>query len=76
MTYLKPEDSGKKQYNSYLKFSGLAFQLIATVCLLAYLGYQADAYLNFKFPILTIVLTMGGLASNLYLVFKQLNREP
>lgn len=47
-----------KGVNNILKFSGLAFQMIAFILVCTYLGYKIDEWLNLTFPIFMIVFIL------------------
>lgn len=59
----------RKQSNNYLKYSGLAFQLLAGIALAGWLGYKLDQYLKFQFPVFMLsfgFLVFGGMMYQLY----------
>ncbi len=64
------EDKIKKGTNVYLKWSGLAFQLLGGIGVFGWLGYKLDQYLELKFP--AFMLTFGFLAFGaiMYQVYK------
>jgi hypothetical protein len=47
--------TGKPNYQSYLKYSGLAMQIFAFFALAAWLGRWLDAYFLLSKPLLTIL---------------------
>lgn len=72
-----PSRPNKKlnQYNSYLKYSGLAVQLLATIAVCGWLGYKVDQWLGLKYPIFMLCLGLIGFAGTIYQVYKSINRE-
>ena len=68
------EPSKKKPLNNYVRFSGVALQMGATIFLGAYLGKWLDA----KYPAdkkwFTIVCTLAAVALSLYNVLRQVNK--
>ena len=72
-----PSRPNKKlnQYNSYLKYSGLAVQLLATIGVCGWLGYKVDQWLWLKYPIFMLCLGLAGVAGTIYQVYKSINRE-
>jgi F0F1-type ATP synthase assembly protein I len=76
---LKPERSqpNKKSSpsNTYLRYSGLALQILLTIAVLGWLGYEADEYLGNKYPIFMLLLGFIGFAGSLYQVYRSINRE-
>ena len=43
-------DPKRREPNTYLKYSSLAFQLFATIGIAGWLGYKLDNYLALSFP--------------------------
>jgi ATP synthase protein I len=63
----KPKES--KPPNSYLKYSSLGLQLLATIAISGLTGYWIDNYLKLKFPVfllLFILVSFGGTIFKLY----------
>ncbi len=73
----EPSTPNKKPnpFNSYLRYSGLAIQMLATIGVLGWLGYQADRYWNHKYPLLMLLLGFIGFAGSLYQVYRSITRE-
>jgi len=72
-----PLDKKRKlaQINNYLKFSGLAFQMIFIMGLAAWGGYSLDKYLELTIPVFTITLVILSLIAILYSLIKFLNSK-
>lgn len=69
------EEDKKKPVNSFLKYSGLGLQMMASIGIAAWLGVKLDNYLELKFPffLLTFVFLMfGGL---MYQLYRTLNKD-
>jgi len=64
----------KKPINSYLRYSGLAFQLLAAIGVFGWLGYKLDQYLNLTFPAFMLLFGFLAFAGILYQVYKSLNQ--
>lgn len=65
-----------KPFNSYLKYSSLAFQLFAAIGIFGWLGYLLDQYLQIKFPAFMLLLgflAFGGMMVQVYRSIKQDN---
>ncbi len=75
----KPEPSklNKKlnPYNNYLRYSGLALQMLLTIGVLGWLGYEADQYVGNKYPLLMLLLGFVGFAGSLYQVYRSIKRQ-
>jgi ATP synthase protein I len=65
----------KKQLNSYLKYSGMGFQLLAALILGAWLGNKADSYQQNQTPIWTLVLMFVFLAASMVLIIREISKE-
>ncbi len=56
---------------SYMRLSGIGFQMAAIIGLGAYGGWWADQHTGWKFPLLTLVGSLGGVAIALYILLKE-----
>jgi F0F1-type ATP synthase assembly protein I len=72
-----PSEPNKKlnQYNPYLKYSGLAVQLLAAIGICGWVGYKIDQWLNLKLPIFMLILGLLGFGGTIYQVYRSLNKE-
>ena len=62
-------ESGKKwnrSANQYLKYSGMAFQMMAVTAVFALGGVLLDRRVALRVPVFTIVLTIAGVFLALY----------
>lgn len=65
-----PQRNTKKpQFDSYVKYSGMAFQLFAAIFLGVWGGMKLDEVLNTK-PWFTVILSLFGIAAGMYAVLK------
>lgn len=62
-------------YNSYLRFTGLGFTMIGIILVFCFGGYWLDGLIGWKYPVLTIVLSMLGIAGSLVYLFKETGRK-
>jgi hypothetical protein len=60
---------------NFAKYSGLAFQMLGTIGLGVYGGLKLDEWQQNKFPLWTLVLSLGSVAGSLYLLIKQVKGE-
>ncbi|MFM7104476.1 MAG: AtpZ/AtpI family protein, partial [Flavobacteriales bacterium] len=58
-----------------LKFSGLAVQMGATIAVFVWVGRQLDSYFNNRIPLLTIIFSLLGIGSSLYIIMKDAKRK-
>jgi len=64
------------RYSNYLKYSGLALQLLITIGVCGWLGYKADQYFDNKYPLLMLLLGFLGFAGIMYQIYRSINRQP
>lgn len=62
-------DPGKKQPNTALKYSGMAFQMLAIIAIGVFGGIKLDKYLH-SGQIFTIVLSLVSIFAGIYIVIK------
>ena len=63
------------QYNSYLKYSGLAIQLLAGIAVFGWIGYKLDQWLNLRFPAFMLLLGFLAFGGMMYQVYRSINRQ-
>jgi F0F1-type ATP synthase assembly protein I len=64
-----------KKYSSFIKYSSLGLQMLATIGVGAWLGMKLDQYFEMEFPVFLIsfvFLLFGGL---MYQLYRTLNKE-
>lgn len=64
-----------KTYNSYLKYSSLAFQLLAAIGVFGWLGHKLDQYLNIAFPAFMLLFGLVAFAGMMYQVYRSINKD-
>jgi ATP synthase protein I len=69
---VEKEKKEQPDSNNFLKYSGLGFQMIATIGLAAYAGIKLDEYFQVKSHMFTVVLMLLGVIGSMYLVIKGL----
>jgi F0F1-type ATP synthase assembly protein I len=64
----KPKEQQKiaKGLSNYARYSGLAFQMVAIILIGVFGGIKLDKWLNLKFPVFTVVLSLLGTGIALY----------
>lgn len=65
----------KPPSNSYVRYSGFAFQLLGGIGLGAWLGHRLDLYLNLEFPLFLLLFVLLILAGMLYQIYRRLNQD-
>jgi F0F1-type ATP synthase assembly protein I len=64
------ESETGREINSYAKFSGVAFQMIAVIGVFAFAGYKIDAAMAHQVKWVTAVLSLIGVFIALYIVIR------
>jgi ATP synthase protein I len=70
------EASRQDQLKPYLKYSGLAFQMILTLVAAAYAGMWLDEKQGNKNPWWTIGFMVVAMVGSIYLVIKSVTHKP
>lgn len=70
----QPKKSGNHP-NAALKYSGMAFQMVAIIGVGIFIGKRLDAYLELEKAIMTAVCALLGLVLAFYLILKDVNRK-
>jgi len=68
----KPNQSNDS--NAYLKYSGLAIQLLAAIGFFGFLGHKVDGYLKLQFPLFMLIFGFLAFAGMLYQIYRSVNR--
>jgi hypothetical protein len=61
--------SEEKPENKFLKYGSLGIQMVVTIGMCGWLGWQLDRYAGFQFPLfllLFVFLSFGGMMYRLY----------
>jgi hypothetical protein len=58
-----------------LKYTSLAFQLLAVIGLFGWIGYKIDAWLGLKIPAFTLILGFAGFGGMMYQIYRSINRQ-
>lgn len=67
------DNSGNdSQGNGYLKFTGMAFQMIGIIGVFAFAGYKIDESANHSTKWVTATLSLIGVFISLYLVIRSI----
>lgn len=66
----KEGNDSKKPANSYLKFSGMGFQMIAIIGLFTWGGYKIDESAQHPVKWVTAIFSLTGVFISLYLVIR------
>ncbi|MFA8433855.1 MAG: AtpZ/AtpI family protein [Marinifilaceae bacterium] len=69
-----PIKDRSRQLAQYARYSGLAFQMIAMILIVLYGGIKLDEYLEFEFPLFTLIGALGGVVLAIYFAVKDFMR--
>lgn len=62
----------KNALNSYAKYTGVAFQMMAIIGFFAFIGYQADKYFQHQTQWITALSSVVGVCFSIYNTIRQL----
>ncbi|WP_192822904.1 AtpZ/AtpI family protein [Rufibacter sp. LB8] len=71
----KPSAPQESQVKPYLKYSGLAFQMIGIMAVAALGGRKLDAYFENEIPWWTLVLLLVAVVASMYKVIVSLTKK-
>jgi hypothetical protein len=73
----EPSQPSKKpsQYNSYLRYSGLAIQLFVVIGFFGWLGFKIDHWLTLKFPVFLLLLGFSSFGGMMFQIYRSINRD-
>ncbi|MFC2125573.1 AtpZ/AtpI family protein [Bacteroidota bacterium] len=73
----KKNNSSKKQNQSrnYARYSGLAFQMLASILIGLWLGMKVDEWMGNETPIFTAISILLFIFASLYLTIKSLPKQ-
>lgn len=64
-----------KPSEEYLKYSGLAIQLLAAIGIFGWLGYLLDQYLHIRFPAFMLLFGFAAFGGMMYQIYRSINRD-
>lgn len=69
------ENKDSKAPTNFARYTGIAFQMLATIGLLAFIGYKIDGYQHSEKLIFTAIFGLLGVIFSLYQVVRSLNKK-
>ena len=76
----KPQESNQKkpqkQLNSYVRYSSLAFQMLAIILVGVFGGMKLDQIISWDFPVFTVVLSISAVFGAIFFAVKDLLKPP
>lgn len=71
----QPLDKARKEYNSYLRFTGLGFTMVGVILASTFAGWWLDGLIGWKYPALTVLLSLLGIAGAMIYLFKETGKR-
>jgi len=71
----EPKKNSSRSLNALARYSGMAFQMAATIIIFLFLGKWLDAKFPMKFPLFTTVLTILGVFIGMYFVIRDILKQ-
>lgn len=68
------EQKPKEQLNTYVRFSGIGFQMIAIIGLGVYAGIKLDEYYPNKYNLFKIIFSLTSIMMALYFVINKVTK--
>lgn len=65
--YQKP----KKKFDDFIRYSNLAFEMMAIMGIGTWAGWLLDGWLDFKFPVFTLVLMVLSVVGAIYYAIRK-----
>ena len=69
------DDQSKKGATNFAKYTGIAFQMLATIALFSFIGYKIDEHKGNEKLIFTAILGLIGVIVSLISVVRSLNKN-
>jgi F0F1-type ATP synthase assembly protein I len=70
-----PVNKKPSQSDGYLKYGGLAIQLLAILGVCGWVGHKLDRWLSLKYPIFMLILGFLGFGAILFQIYRTVNRD-
>ncbi len=70
-----PLKKKRSQYDTWLRYSSLALQILLTITVCGWLGYKLDQYLRLNIPIFMLLFGLLGFGGVMYKVYRSVTRE-
>lgn len=61
--------------SNYLRYSGLGLQLLLTILIAGWLGYELDEYMGNKYPVFMLLFGTVGFFGIMYKLYRNVNRK-
>jgi preprotein translocase subunit Sss1 len=71
----KDPKSDEKPYTGYLRLTGLGLSMMGIILAFTFLGWWLDGLLEWRIPVLTILLALLGIVGAMLHLFKETGRR-
>lgn len=65
----------QRPYNTYLKYSSLAFQLLAAIGIMGWIGHLLDKRLEIMFPAFMLLFGFAAFGGMMYQLYRSIKRD-
>jgi len=63
---MKKTEKKKPQFDNFIRYSSMGFQMFAVIALSVFVGYKIDAKLNNNIPVFTVIFSIIGVGGAIY----------
>lgn len=71
---LKSSDKQKKLLSGYARYTSIAAQMLFTILAGVFGGIYLDKFLDWGFPVFTLLLTLAAVFLSIYIIIKEVSR--
>jgi F0F1-type ATP synthase assembly protein I len=62
-----------KKSSSFFRFTTMGIQMLVTILLFVVAGNYIDKWVNLKFPLFTILLSLAGVVGSMFIILRRLS---
>jgi hypothetical protein len=70
-----PEPNRRPDPTAYLRFTGMGLTMMGIILAFTFAGHWLDGLLDWRIPVLTIVLALTGIVGAMLYLFKETGRK-
>jgi hypothetical protein len=70
----KKKEKYPRTPTKFIRFSGMALQMLATILIFTYAGTKIDTYLNNTTPVWTLILSLSSIFTSLYALIRNVTK--
>jgi ATP synthase protein I len=67
---MKKPEKKKQQFDNFIRYSNMGFQMFAVIALSVFIGYKIDQFMANKIPVFTVVFSIIGVGGAIYQAIK------